>query len=118
MTRYAHPTGVFHVDPVPGQPQIAHCHGLFVFPECRGQGFGHVLKAEQMELLDALGFDLGTCTVDAGNHAQKAVLVRAGWKRLITIYNRRTCTHTELWGWVVDGETKPACAGDDQEWLR
>jgi GNAT superfamily N-acetyltransferase len=111
MTRYAHPTGVFHVDPVPGQAQIAHCHGLFVFPESRGQGFGHVLKAEQMELLDDLGFDLGTCTVDAGNVAQKAVLARAGWKRLITFHNRRSDTQTELWAWVVGADMIPA----DQE---
>lgn len=47
MTRHATPYGAFHIEPVPSQPQIAICHGLFVSEGMRGQGLGHMLKATQ-----------------------------------------------------------------------
>ncbi len=103
-TRYASDFGAFEISPIPGQPQIAHCHGFFVIPEARGRGIGTQLKEKQMELLFDELFDYATCTVDAGNAVQKHVLEKAGWRCLAVFDNRRTGGQTELWGWAVGGE--------------
>lgn len=104
MTRYSTPHGAYEIDSVPGQPQIAHCHSLLVRREHRGQGHGHSLKAHQMQMLRELGYDMATCTIDASNERQRAVLERAGWVLLQNIPNSRTGGVTQLWGWVVSRE--------------
>jgi GNAT superfamily N-acetyltransferase len=101
MTRYATPYGAYEIDSVPGQPQIAHCHSLFVKIEHRGQGLGHALKAHQMQTLHALGYNYATCTIDYSNYRQHEVLTKAGWHMLQNINNSRTGNCTQLWGWHV-----------------
>lgn len=101
MTRYATPFGAYEIDSIPGQPQVAHCHSLFVRPESRGHGFGHQLKSHQNATLAQLGYDFATCTVAAGNDRQKRVLARAGWSKLSSFANARTGEQTEVWGYEV-----------------
>lgn len=101
MTRYSTTHGAYEIDSVHGQPQIAHCHSLFVKREHRGQGHGHALKAHQMQKLRELGYDYATCTIDGSNERQRAVLERAGWRLLDNIINSRTGSITQLWGWHV-----------------
>ncbi|WP_288073977.1 GNAT family N-acetyltransferase [Pseudomonas sp.] len=101
MTRFATHYGAYEIDSVPGQPQIAHCHSLFVKREHRGRGHGTALKAHQMNTLRELGYDYATCTTDGSNERQRAVLERAGWSLLQNIPNGRTGGITQLWGWVV-----------------
>lgn len=101
MTRYATPYGSYEIDSVPGQPQIAHCHSLFVKREARGKGQGHALKRHQMQNLHGLGYDYATCTIDASNERQRAILEKAGWSLLQNITNSRTGGITQLWGWAV-----------------
>lgn len=41
MTRIViHGVGAFEVSPLPGQPQVAHCHALFVPPPAPWQRLG------------------------------------------------------------------------------
>lgn len=101
MARYSNAYGAYEIDSVPSQPQIAHCHGLFVRPTHRGQGLGHALKRDQMNMLRELGYDYATCTVDAANDRQRAVLEKAGWRHLQNIPNSKLGGITQLWGWVV-----------------
>lgn len=101
MTRYFMPAGSYHIDALPGQPQVAHCHGFFVPTDRRGMGLAHQLKAHQIENLEAELYDYATATVDAGNDAQKNVLAKAGFRRLDHFYNRKTGGTTELWGRAV-----------------
>ncbi len=101
MTRYAHLEGAYEIDTIPAQPQIAHCHGFFVKPDRRGKGNAHVLKRYQLERLAADHYDYATATVDASNTAQKRVLAKAGFRRLDTFTNSKTCGVTELWGRTV-----------------
>ena len=101
MTRHAYPIGVFCIDTLPNQPQIAHCHSFFVKADQRGQGHGHTLKMRQKAALRAGEFDYATCTVDGENVRQKAVLTHAGWAKLAEFKNSRTGGITELWGWTV-----------------
>lgn len=99
--RYSYPYGVFCVEALPNQPQLAHCHSFFVFEEHRGKGLGHVLKGHQNEVLAAMGYDCATCTVSEDNLAQRRILSVAGWHRLGHFHNRNTGKRTELWGYKV-----------------
>jgi len=98
MTRYCTAYGAYEIDSTPGQPQVAHCHSFFVRQEHRGQGLAHTLKKHQNTTLSVLGYDFATCTVAAGNAAQKRVLEAAGWSQLGRFDNARTGEITELWG--------------------
>lgn len=102
MTRYCTEYGAYEIDSVPGQPQLAHCHGFFVAPEHRGKGLGHFLKQEQMQMLASLRYDAATCTVDGSNTAQKRVLESAGWVKAGKFRNGKTGAETEVWFWEVD----------------
>lgn len=77
--RHATPYGVFNIDPMPGNPQVALCSGFFVFPEHRGKGLGHRLKLDQEHALVLQGYDYAICTVRSDNDAQRAVLAKARW---------------------------------------
>ena len=54
-----------------------------------------------MQTLRYLGYDYATCTIDATNEAQRAVLTKAGWRLLDNITNSRSGGITQLWGWAV-----------------
>ena len=99
--RFTNNIGAFEVDIYPGQPQVAHCHGFFVLPELRARGAAHDLKELQSEMLKALLIDYATCTVRTDNEAQKRVLVKAGWTKLASFFDRRQNTQVELWGYEV-----------------
>lgn len=101
MKRCASKHGCYSIDPMPGQPQIALCHSLFVPVTLRGNGFGHRLKIEQMKVLVDQRYDFALCTVDSTNLAQKKVLTAAGWQRLGDFANSRSGGRTEIWGWQV-----------------
>lgn len=107
MTRSYCAFGAFEIDSLPGQPQVAVCHS-FVVPEgTRGNGNGHALKSLQNCVLQAAKYDFAICTVAAGNAAQKRILTKAGWVRLASFRNRRSCETTELWGRAVVDYQEP-----------
>lgn len=104
MTRHAFPIGAFHIEPIPSQPQVAHCHGFFVPVGMRSQGYGHQLKRIQMEQLRDDHYDFATATVDSQNQAQITILKQAGWAHLASFTNTKTGGTTELWGYSVNAE--------------
>lgn len=97
MGRHSTDAGAYEVTSLPSQVQIAVCHGFFVKEESRGKKKSHELKQHQIDLLNELGYDLAICTVAAGNHKQKTVLSRAGWRCVESFYNTRLSERTELW---------------------
>ena len=102
MTRIViHGVGAFEVTPLPGQPQVAHCHALFVLPENRGKGLGKVLKAAQNKYLQDHMFDYAICTVRWDNEAQKHILKQAEWEYQAMFFDRRQDCHVEVWGYCV-----------------
>ncbi len=103
MTRHATEYGAYEVTPLPGQPQVAVCHGFMVPQDMRGRGYGHMLKEHQGDTLRAQLHDFAICTVAAGNAAQQRVLEAAGWKKLTEFENTRSGETTELWGHNVKG---------------
>lgn len=102
MTRHASTAGAFEIDSLPGQSQVAVCHGFFVRTDARGKGNAHKLKLRQNAELRLKNYDFAVCTVAAGNAAQKRVLLQAGWQKLTEFTNRRSCETTEIWGAAVE----------------
>lgn len=98
MSRISNEYGAFEITTLPGQSQVAVCHGFVVPEHKRGQGFGHELKSIQNYELGELHYDFAVCTVAAGNAAQKKVLTKAGWAYLTHFRNTRSSEITELWG--------------------
>lgn len=101
MNRFSNNAGAFHIDPVPSQPQMAHCHGFFVKHNMRRRGHGGILKELQMQTLKRLGYNFATCSVDAQNQAQIKILHQAGWRLLAEFANSKSGGKTQLWGWEV-----------------
>ena len=102
MSRHVTSYGAFHIDALPGQPQVAHCHSFFVESKARRFGLGHRLKEEQKHALITGLFDFAICTVDGKNKAQKRILTKAGWKKLSDFFDRRAGSTKELWGLQVE----------------
>jgi RimJ/RimL family protein N-acetyltransferase len=98
MSRHVDHTGAFEITSLPGQSQVAICHGFFINELQRGRGQGKVLKALQKRALRTLHYDFAVCTVAAGNEAQKKCLESAGWAKLTEFRNRRSSETTEIWG--------------------
>ena len=102
MTRIViHGVGAFEVSPLPGQPQVAHCHALFVLPEKRGNGWGKALKEAQNKYLQDHIFDYAFCTVREDNQEQKRILKKAGWQRRDMFFDRRQDCLVEVWCYHV-----------------
>lgn len=97
MARHASRYGAYEIDSLPGQSQVAVCHSFVVPEDRRGQGFGHLLKAEQACDIEGQHYDFALCTVSASNVRQKRVLIGAGWQYLTSFRNRRSSETTELW---------------------
>lgn len=107
MTRVVVPSiGAFEVSALPGQPQVAHCHALFVVPEVRGNGLGKVLKEAQNRYLKEHMYDYALCTVRGDNAAQRKILKSAGWKQRDSFYDSRQDAVVELWSYDVEYETE------------
>lgn len=101
MARYATKFGAYEIDSMPGQVQVALCHGFYIEPDQRGRGLAHLQKEHQNMILSELGYNHAICTVAQDNTAQKRVLEMAGWKHLSAFPNTRLGGTTELWGYVV-----------------
>lgn len=101
MSRHAYPFGVFCIDQIPNQPQVAHCHSFAVYESHQGKGFAHILKRHQHDVLKSQGYDYATCTTAGDNVRQRSVLRQAGWKALSEFKNRRGGV-TIVWGWEVE----------------
>lgn len=99
--RYSTPYGFFEIVPMPGQPQIAICHGLGVPTHLRDKGLGSKLKEAQNQLIAELLYDYAICSVSSTNAKQKHILAKYGWTRLDFFQNTRQSEETEIWGWKV-----------------
>jgi len=95
--RYSLPYGVYHITPKPGLPQVAICHGFYVFDQVRGQGYGHQLMSEMTQALIAANFDYAVCTTAGDNTAMQSCLLRAGWEYMDNFHNRKTGSKHQIW---------------------
>lgn len=99
--RYATNIGVFEIDSLPSQVQVAVCHGFFVFEHQRGKGLATELHKQQISKLIELGYDFAMSTVAADNIKQISAIKKAGWKKSDEFYNGRICTNSLLFTFNV-----------------
>lgn len=104
MTRHATEFGAFQIDQMPGNPQIAICSGFFIFPKYRGMGYGHKLKAYQMEILKSAGYSLAICSVRSDNAPQLRVQARAQWDEMREFFNDQTGAMTKVFSKAIERE--------------
>lgn len=95
--RFATQLGVFEIDSLPSQVQVAVCHGFYVHEQLRGKGHASALHVIQIKELRNLGYDYAICTVSGINPAQSKAIANAGWTLTNTFYNRRIGQKTEVW---------------------
>lgn len=104
-TRHASSGGAFELTSLPGQSQVAVCHGFFISPAYRGKGSGQALKAIQLEMLAYYHYDYALATVAASNLPQQAILAAKGFTKPAEFNNRRQAEVTQIWG-------RPVIAGE------
>lgn len=100
MSRHVDENGGFEITSLPGQCQVAICHGFFINEGQRGKGKGKLLKAQQNRALRQLHYNYAICTVSENNAAQIATLKANGWHFLTSFRNNRMAETTEIWGYL------------------
>lgn len=102
--------GAYEIADMPGQPQLALCHSLFVVEHARGQGHGRALKQHQGQVLMQQHYDFALCTVAGNNARQQAVLRHAGWAPMAAFPNSRLGGETLIYGFDVAAARQRAVA--------
>lgn len=100
--RYATLNGVFEIDSLPSQPQLAVCHAFHVHEDRRGRGLSHELHKQQIHVLENQAYDYALCTVTGENQAQRKALAKAGWSLLDQFHNRKRGEVTQIWGRKIE----------------
>lgn len=96
--RYGDENGHYEIDSVPGLPQVAVSHRVWIRPDKRGNGIGKAQHRARLIQLSALGYDYALCTVNKDNTVQRAILLQHGWRVLDNFHNRVTDHAIEIWG--------------------
>lgn len=76
------------ITPLPGCPDIAVSHALYLSNGPGGKG--KEANKKRLKQLKKLGFSAVLCTVDNNNAKQKEILKTNNWIEIPNIYNRRT----------------------------
>jgi GNAT superfamily N-acetyltransferase len=103
--RFAKPEGVYHIEPMPSQVQVAICHGFYVREELRGQGLAKRLHVQQIMDMELMGYDYALCTVTGDNVPQRKALEATGWTKLSEFRNSRVGQITQTWGRPINAKT-------------
>jgi RimJ/RimL family protein N-acetyltransferase len=80
--RFANEYGVCEITTLPGSPQVAVSHAVFIYPEYRGTGKGSVNHVLRLQRLKAMGYNYVICTVRKGNAPQEHLMEKFGWTKL------------------------------------
>lgn len=96
--RFANEYGACEIDTLPGSPQVAVSHAVFIYPEQRGTGKGTVNHVLRLNRLKRLGYNYVMATMRAGNQREEAILLKNGWKKLDQFTSSATGHQVILWG--------------------
>lgn len=80
--RFANEFGSCQVTSLPGSPQVAVSHGVFVLPQFRRKGYGDANHKARLKRMKEMHFDYVVCTVDETNGAEMKNLTDNGWDPL------------------------------------
>lgn len=89
--------GYYELDPMPGCSRVGISHGLQIFDNFRGRGFGTWAMGERLKKAKELGYEVLIATVVEGNVAEERILEKFKWRR-VTVFNNLKTGHTvNLW---------------------
>ena len=95
--RFANEFGACEVTTLPGCPQVAVSHSVFVRPEHRGKGHGSGNHLARLKRYKELHYDCVICTVAATNVREQAILKKNGWKCLSEFHSTNTGHGVQIW---------------------
>lgn len=104
--RFANENGACEIDTLPGSPQIAVSHAVFIYPEKRGQGFGTFNHLLRLDRLANMGYNYVIATMRAGNAAEEAILTGNKWKKLEEFKSSATGNQVVIWGRHIERLTE------------
>ena len=98
---------VGEISDLPGCPQIAVSHYVFLREGQKGKGQGQRAHRDRLQLMKEAGYDYALCTVIGQNAVERHILEKHGWKPLDSFSSTKTQNSVELWGkplkdYVVD----------------
>lgn len=96
--RFANEYGACEIDTLPGSPQIAVSHAVFIYPENRGTGKGTLNHMLRLNRLKNMGYNYVLATMRAGNAREEAILVKNEWRKLDQFVSSATGNTVILWG--------------------
>lgn len=89
--------GFFEVSDLPGCPQVAVSHNVFLLPQFRGIGLGHKFMRHRLGTIRDLGYNCVLATVDKYNGAEIATLEKARWENVKLFESSRTDNNINIW---------------------
>lgn len=90
-------TAFAEITTMPGSPQVAIIHNVYVSPGMRRQGIGSAAHYRRLQDLQGLGYTMALCTTDKQNEAEHKILERHGWRWCSDFYNPATDHVLQLW---------------------
>lgn len=94
--RFGDYAGAFEIDSLPGNPQVAVSHAVYV--KAKGKGHGKAQHAQRLGQLSRLCYDYVLCTVDTANDTQVHILEQNGWTKLDSFTSSKTSHLVAIYG--------------------
>lgn len=99
--RFANEFGVCEIDTLPGSPQVAVSHAVFIYPESRGTGKGSLNHLLRLKRLKEMGYNYVLATMRVGNAREEAILLKNEWRKLDEFTSSATGNKVILWGKTI-----------------
>lgn len=97
--RFSGEQGRYNLTPMPGNEDVAISHGVLIYEELRGKGYGKSQHDARLENARKLGYSYVICTVKADNAVEKHILAKKGWTKLGFFTPQYSCDYNiEIWG--------------------
>ena len=96
--RFSNEYGTCQITALPGSPQVAVSHSVFVLPQFRRQGKGDENHKLRLKRMKDLHYDYVLCTVDGSNSKEVRNLTDNGWKKLDVFTSSNSQHNVEIWG--------------------
>lgn len=96
--RFANEFGVCEITTLPGSPQVAVSHGVFIYGEFRGTGKGTINHILRLKRLKNMGYNYVICTVRDGNAPQEHTMESHGWTKLAGFKSSATDHNVSIYG--------------------
>lgn len=96
--RFANEYGTCQITALPGCPQVAVSHSVFVLPQFRRQGKGDENHKKRLQRMKDLHYDYVLCTVNHTNESEGRNLRDNGWVKISCFTSSNTEHVVDIYG--------------------